>query len=109
MKLHFECRCVGHLQLPGCTEEALGHEHLSAGWEYTNTLPRSCIRVRLACAWPILIGIRTLTQLRSRNVLDHTQRIKVTRPEVRSILLRTIFLYPFPSRWRQLFATANTR
>jgi farnesyl-diphosphate farnesyltransferase len=84
-------------------------EHLSAGWEYTNSLPRSCIRIRLACAWPILIGVRTLTQLRSRNVLDHTQRIKITRAEVRGILLRTIFLYPFPSRWRLLFTNTNTR
>lgn len=84
-------------------------EHLSAGWEYTNSLPCSCIRIRLACAWPILIGVRTLPQLRSRNVLDHTQRIKITRAEVRGILLRTIFLYPFPSRWRQLFANANTQ
>ena len=27
-----------------------------AGWAYTNALPRRCVRVRLACAWPILIG-----------------------------------------------------
>lgn len=84
-------------------------EHLSAGWEYTNSLPRSCFRIRLACSWPVLIGVRTLTQLRSRNVLDHTQRIKITRPEVRSILLQTVLLYPFPGRWRQLFAAACTR
>jgi farnesyl-diphosphate farnesyltransferase len=82
-------------------------EHLSAGWEYTNTLPWSCIRLRLACAWPVLIGARTLARLRTENVLDPTLRIKVRRPEVQTILRQTILLYPFPGRWRQLFARAN--
>ena len=31
--------------------------HLSAGWRYTTTLPRSQVRVRLACALPVLIGV----------------------------------------------------
>ena len=34
--------------------------HLLAGWAYTNALPCRCVRVRLACAWPILIGCETL-------------------------------------------------
>src|SRR5260370_33326486 len=33
--------------------------HLRAGWQYTNTLPRNCIRVRLACAWPPVISRQT--------------------------------------------------
>ena len=44
--------------------------HLLAGWEYTKALPRGCARVRLACAWPILIGLETLKLLRRENVLD---------------------------------------
>ena len=38
--------------------------HLAAGWRYTNTLPFGQFRVRLACAWPILIGVKTLEKLR---------------------------------------------
>src|SRR5262249_22642674 len=45
-------------------------EHLAAGWAYTNSLPWSCIRVRLACAWPILIGLETMARLRTAKVLD---------------------------------------
>ena len=41
--------------------------HLLAGWAYTNALPRGCVRVRLACAWPILIGRETLKLLRAGN------------------------------------------
>ena len=44
-------------------------EHLQAGWNYTNTLPFSQLRVRLACAWPILIGMKTIEKLRTANVI----------------------------------------
>ena len=39
--------------------------HLRAGWNYTNALPFGQFRVRLACAWPILIGMRTIEKLRA--------------------------------------------
>jgi farnesyl-diphosphate farnesyltransferase len=76
--------------------------HLRAGWTYTSSLPRNCRRVRLACAWPILIGQRTLKLLRTQNVLDGSRRIKITRGEVRSIFLKTLLLLPFPGRWQEL-------
>lgn len=81
--------------------------HLAAGWRYTNALPYSGVRVRLACAWPILIGVGTLARLRTRNVLDASQRIKISRSEVRGILVRTVLCYPVPSLWRGLFAKAG--
>jgi farnesyl-diphosphate farnesyltransferase len=77
--------------------------HLAAGWRYTNTLPRGQVRVRLACAWPILIGAETLARLRRENVLDPTHRIKVNRPEVRSILWWSVLAYPFQKKWAGLF------
>lgn len=85
----------------------LAAAHLAAGWEYTNSLPWSCVRVRLACAWPVLIGVRTLARLRTGNVLDAAQRIKVSRAEVRGIILKSILLYPFPSAWRRMFDAAS--
>ncbi|MBI3880662.1 MAG: squalene/phytoene synthase family protein, partial [Verrucomicrobia bacterium] len=48
----------------------LAEAHLAAGWAYTNALPRNQRRVRLACAWPVLIGVRTLARLRRGNPLD---------------------------------------
>jgi farnesyl-diphosphate farnesyltransferase len=77
--------------------------HLAAGWDYTNALPSGQFRLRLACAWPILIGARTLRRLHHENVLDQTRRVKVSRPEIRSLVGRSILLYPWPSAWQGQF------
>jgi hypothetical protein len=77
--------------------------HLEAGWAYTNMLPRGQVRLRLACAWPVLIGIETLRKLRSPDVLDASQRVKVTRAEVRRIIARSVLYYLWPEKWRELF------
>lgn len=76
--------------------------HLRAGWDYTNALPWRWMRVRLACAWPVLIGLATLDKLRHSNVLDVRHRIKLSRTEVRIILIKTFCLYLFPKVWHGL-------
>lgn len=81
---------------------SMAEEHLTAGWAYTNALPGRCIRLRLACAWPILIGMKTLAMLRAGNVLDPEHRIKVSRPEVNRLILRSVLCYPWPGAWRRL-------
>ena len=81
-------------------------EHLLAGWAYTNALPRRSVRVRLACAWPILIGRETLKLLRAGNVLDPQRRIKVSRQQVRQLRLRSVLLYPWPGAWKKLVSAA---
>jgi len=78
-------------------------EHLAAGWAYTNTLPRAQKRVRLACAWPILIGVRTIDKLRAGDVLAPELRVKVNRTEVRRIILQTVLYHPWPAAWNRLF------
>lgn len=83
------------------------HAHLAAGWDYTNALPSGCTRVRLACAWPVIIGVKTLGRLRSGNVLDAKQRIKITRAEVRRVMVRSLVRLPFRHAWRRMFAEAN--
>jgi farnesyl-diphosphate farnesyltransferase len=82
---------------------ARAQDHLTAGWKYTNQLPRRQVRVRLACAWPILIGDQTLRKLSGANVLDGTQRVKITRSEIRHILFRSLYLYPFQNAWRRQY------
>ncbi|MFP6739648.1 MAG: phytoene/squalene synthase family protein [Planctomycetota bacterium] len=37
--------------------------HYRAGWKYTLAIPRRQGRLRLACAWPLLIGLKTLALL----------------------------------------------
>ncbi len=77
-------------------------DYLRAGWAYTNALPRNCPRVRLACAWPILIGVETVKLLRTAGVLDPARRIKVGRSKVRRLVLRSVLLYPWPAAWKKL-------
>lgn len=79
--------------------------HLTAGWEYTNRVPWSCARVRLACAWPVLIGLQTLQRLRTGNVLDSRQRLKISRTEVRRVIFKSVACYPLPGTWRRLART----
>jgi farnesyl-diphosphate farnesyltransferase len=87
---------------------AKAEQHLQAGWLYTNSLPRRCCRVRLACAWPLLIGRETLALLRAGKVLDPLQRLKVSRAQVRGIIWRSIVFYPWPSAWRSLYPPGHT-
>ena len=77
-------------------------EHLAAGWHYTNSLPWSCVRIRLACAWPILIGLATIARLRTADILDASQRVKISRNEVKWFMLKSILAYPFPPLWQSL-------
>ena len=76
-------------------------EHLRAGWRYTTSLPFGCVRIRLACAWPILIGMKTLHLLRHHNVLS-SERIKITRWEIYLLIVKTILLYPSRTAWHRL-------
>ena len=79
--------------------------HLAAGWAYTNSLPRRSMRVRLACAWPLLIGRQTLGLLRRGRILDADHPLKVTRRDIKRILWRSVLYYPWPGGWQRLFRT----
>jgi farnesyl-diphosphate farnesyltransferase len=82
---------------------AIAEGHLAAGWEYTEMLPRGQMRLRLGCAWPLLIGARTLRLLQKENMLDASRRIKVSRREVHFMRLRSVWLYPWRSAWNGQF------
>jgi farnesyl-diphosphate farnesyltransferase len=72
---------------------ALALEHFEVGWAYTLTIPPAEWRMRLACAWPLLIGLRTLGLLiESPNLLDPGQPIKIPRSMVYAILIRSLVL-----------------
>ena len=81
----------------------VAESHLRAGWNYTNALPRGQVRVRLACAWPILIGVKTIGRLRAAGVLKLRQGVKISHSERNWILLGSALVYPLPGVWRKLF------
>jgi len=65
-------------------------EHLDQGWLYTMAIPRSELRLRLACAWPILFAMMTLQRVSvSESLLDPAVTIKMTRGEVYRIMALT--------------------
>jgi farnesyl-diphosphate farnesyltransferase len=79
--------------------------YLAAGWNYTNTFPGPQFRVRLGCAWPILIGVRTMARLDEENLLDPAMRIKVSRADIRGIILKSLWRAPFPALFGRLWVT----
>lgn len=81
---------------------AKAEENLKAAWSYVLCLPRSWVRVRLACALPVLIGVKTLQKLREANVLNPDTRIKVSRAEVKRIIRVAVLLYPVNRLWENL-------
>jgi farnesyl-diphosphate farnesyltransferase len=84
------------------------HDHLKAGWQYTNSLPKRFIRLRLACAWPILIGSNTIGKLRKTNILNPAVRVKTSRAEVYGIIAKSILRYPFATTWNSLLPLSNS-
>jgi farnesyl-diphosphate farnesyltransferase len=81
--------------------------HLAAGWNYTNALPFGQVRLRLACAWPLLIGAATLQKLRGNPILDPERRVKISRRELRSVLFPSLIWYPWRKKWVCLFPEPN--
>ncbi len=66
-------------------------DHYEAGWQYTFAIPRREARMRLACAWPLLIGLRTLDLLAaSPNWLDPAVTIKVPRVRVYGLMVHSL-------------------
>jgi farnesyl-diphosphate farnesyltransferase len=67
--------------------------HYREGWDYTLAIPRRETRMRLACAWPLLIGLKTLALVaQSQNLLDPAVVVKISRSEVYQILFRSLTL-----------------
>jgi len=66
-------------------------DHYDAGWQYTLAVPRAEARMRLACAWPLLIGLGTLDRLaRSPGWLDPAVTLKLSRAEVYGLVARSL-------------------
>ena len=66
-------------------------DHYDAGWRYTCAIPPAETRMRLACAWPLLIGLDTLDLLaKSADWLDPAVTLKVSRRRVYGLMARSL-------------------
>ncbi len=68
----------------------VAREHLDAGWRYALRIPPRLWRVRLACVWPIWIGLATIALLRRSNPLDASQRVMVPQWRVNLFLAQSL-------------------
>ena len=68
----------------------LATEHLDQGWIYTMAIPRSEIRQRLACMWPILLAGETLKRVATApDLLNPAVNVKVPRSVVYRVMALT--------------------
>ena len=66
-------------------------------------------RVRIATVLPALIGARTLASLETAGAAAFEQKVKVSRAEVRGILLRLLGSLASPAAIREFFARTETK
>jgi farnesyl-diphosphate farnesyltransferase len=68
-------------------------EHYRWGWAYTLAIPRREVLLRSACAWPLLIGLRTLHLVaRAENLLDPSVTVKISRAALYRTLIASTAL-----------------
>jgi farnesyl-diphosphate farnesyltransferase len=68
--------------------------HYDEAWRYALAIPRAEWRMRLACIWPLLIGLATLAAIaRHPDPLAVGRPIKISRGGVRGILARSIAVF----------------
>jgi farnesyl-diphosphate farnesyltransferase len=85
-------RRVRPLVLALCREAAA---HLAEGRRYTLAVPRRELRLRVACALPLLIGLATLGRLaRADDLLDPALTLKIPRRDVHRHLALATLLAP---------------
>ena len=65
---------------------AMALAHVDAAWGYVMALPRLAPRLRLACVWPLWIGLATLARLTTTDALAPGTRVKIPRREVYAIV-----------------------
>ena len=74
----------------------LTNEHLDAAIEYIAMIPETQLRLKASCMLPVLIGQKTVTLLRTGNVLNSEERIKVTRDEIKSYARKLLLALIIP-------------
>ena len=78
------------------------NNHLDAAIEYIRMLPDGQFRLKASCMLPVLVGQRTVTLLRTGNILNSEDKIKVTRNEMKSYARKLVRAMIIPGGVRRL-------
>ena len=71
----------------------LALEHFAEAERYITAIPRSCVRLRLAAIWPLLMGLATLERVvRSPHWLNPRVRLRVSRLWVYRMMVTSLFV-----------------
>ena len=82
--------------------------HLDEASQYIGLLPYRQFRLRGSCMLPIVIGRQTLTMLREGNVLESTNRIKISRSDIERAVRSVVLAVPFQNKSRKLIENDKT-
>ena len=80
----------------------LTDQHLDSAVQYIEMLPHSQFRLRGSCMLPVIIGKKTVSLLRGRNVLDSEKKVKISRSEVKEVVKKVIMAVPFKGSSKRL-------
>ena len=80
----------------------LTSRYLESAIQYIEMIPHSQFRLRGSCMLPVIIGKRTVSLLRGRNVLDRKDRIKIDRSEIKEVVKQVVMAVPFKGSSRKL-------
>jgi len=68
---------------------SLAANYLDEALRYTLDIPRTLIRYRLFCLWPLFMAVETLAKLYGEQSLFSGQVLKISRQDVKRIVLNT--------------------
>ena len=80
----------------------LTSQYLDSAVQYIEMIPHSQFRLRGSCMLPVIIGKRTVSLLRERNVLDRKDIIKIKRSEIKDLVKKVIMAVPFKGSSQRL-------
>ena len=79
------------VRLLGVEKRIINHalSYLDEALRYIMDIPRTLIRFRLFCVWPLFTAVKTLSKLYQEHSFLSGQRVKISRKEVRHITRNT--------------------
>ena len=80
----------------------LTDEYLISAIQYIEMIPHSQFRLRVSCMLPVIIGKRTVSMLRGKNVLNPSNRIKIDRLEIKDVVKKVVLAVPFKGPSKKL-------
>lgn len=87
----------------------IAHGHLKNALDYTILIPRRERGIRKFCLWAIGMALRTLQNLNDKPYFKHSSDIKISRNDLRSVILLSNVTLHSDALLRQLFKIAARR